>query len=158
MAWVNIEPNNNLYTYQLDLSKLANHGDACVIGGRYVDASNAVSYLYGKWGFDIVSSEPVVRGNYWTINRDYYNNHLFVIEDPSVQNTPGSIMEFSVEWKYSTGWSTDISSLNSDINSDLNFPTFILNDNGIIRIIKDKTTLQTFLSGYPYAENVEPYS
>lgn len=149
MAWVNIEQNNNVYTYQLDLSKLANHGDACVIGGRYVDNSDSISYLYGKWGFDIESPESELRGNYWTINRDYYNDFLFVLEDLSVQYTPGSVTDFSDEWKYSTRWSTDIS---NGINGDLFNPTFILNDNGIIRIIKDEKTLQTFLSRYSSAE------
>lgn len=154
MAWVNIEQNNNVYTYQLDLSKLANHGDACVIGGRHVDNSNSVSYLYGKWGFDIESPESELRGNYWTINRDYYSNYLLVLEDLSVQNTSGAMMSFPfIEWGSSTRW------MDADNNQgDLYVPTFILNDNGIIRIIKDKTTLQTFLSGYPSAENVEPAS
>lgn len=151
MAWVNIEQNNNVCTYQLDLSKLANHGDACVIGGRHVDNSDSVSYLYGKWGFDIESPESELRGNYWTINRDYYNNFLFVLEDLSVENTPSVVMNLFINWNDSTKWR------DGDNNQyDLYFPTFILNDNGIIRIIKDKTTLQTFLSGYPFAENVGP--
>lgn len=149
MAWVNIEQNNNVYTYQLDLSKLANHGDACVIGGRYVDNSNTVSYLYGKWGFDIQSSG--LRSDYWTMYRDRYGTALFVLEDLSVQYTPGVGMNLFINWNDSTKWR------DGDNNQyDLYLPTFILNDNGIIRIIKDKTTLQTFLSGYPSAENVDP--
>lgn len=153
MAWVNIEQNNNVYTYQLDLSKLANHGDACVIGGRYVDNSDSVSYLYGKWGFDVQSSE--LRGNYLTINRDYYSDRLLVLEDLSVQNTPGVVTNFSNKWKYSTDWFTGPTIDDTAEHGDLYDPTFILNDNGIIRIIKDKTTLQTFLSGYPSSDNVD---
>lgn len=147
MAWVNIEQNNNVYTYQLDLSKLANHGDVCVIGGRYVDNSDSVSYLYGKWGFDIQPSE--LRSDYWTMYRDHYGTSLFVMEDLSVENTPGTVTHFSGEWNYSTNW---YDADNDDENSLYN-PTFILNDNGIIRIIKDKTTLQKFLSGYFPEEN-----
>lgn len=146
MAWVNIERNNNVYTYQLDLSKLVNHGDACVIGGRYVDNSHSFSYLYGKWGFDVESPELELRGNYWTINRDYYSDRLLVLEDLSVQNGSSVMMSFHFnKWGNSTEW------MDADNNQgDLYVPTFILNDNGIIRIIKDKTTLQDFLSGYPF--------
>lgn len=151
MAWVNIEQNNNVYTYQLDLSKLANHGDACVIGGRYIDNSNSFSYLYGKWGFDMEPSG--LRSDYWTMYREHYSDFLLVVEDLSVQNTPGVAMNFSDGWNYGTEWFTD-PIIHDDTNSgSLSCPTFILNDNGIIRIIKDEKTLQNFLSGYFPEEN-----
>ena len=127
----------------MDLSKLANHGDACIIGGKSNNTNNTNSYFYGKWAFNINPSESGT--DYWTIIRDEQRGWMWILE-PSIQTPNGAIMNSSNSYNYSTQW------YESESQGSLYNPVIVLNDNGIIRIIKDEETLNSFLNRYPRIE------
>lgn len=147
MAWTDIENtgtgNSIINNYQLDLSKLANHGDACIIGYKDDSENDTNSYFYGKWAFNINPSESGT--DYWTIIRDEQRGWMWILE-PSIQTPNGAIMNSSNSYNYSTQW------YESESQGSLYNPVIVLNDNGIIRIIKDEETLNSFLNRYPREE------
>lgn len=145
MAWTDIENTGTgeydiINNYQLDLSKLANHGDACIIGGKSNNTNNTNSYFYGKWAFDAYPSESGT--DYWAIARDEQNGIIAILE-PSIQTPNGAEMNGNNSYSNSTQW------YESESNGPLFDPVIVLNDNGIIRIIKDEETLNSFLNRYP---------
>ena len=144
MAWIDIENTGTggyiINNYQLDLSKLANHGDACIIGGKSNNTNNTNSYFYGKWAFDAYPSESGT--DYWTMVRDEQRGIILIL-DSSVQTPNGAEINnnnSNVYW-YESGSQGALFS-----------PVIVLNDNGIIRIIKDEETLNSFLNRYPREE------
>ena len=145
MAWTEIENTGTgeysmVNNYQLDLSKLANHGDACIIG--YIDgnSNNTNSYFYGKWALDIYPAESGT--DYWTIVRDEQSGWIMIL-DPSIQTPTGAQTNTGNSYNYSAQW------YESGSQGSLYDPVIVLNDNGIIRIIKDEETLISFLNRYP---------
>ena len=145
MAWTEIEntgtgENDIVNNYQLDLSKLANHGDACIIGYKDNSSNNTNSYFYGKWAFGINPSESGT--DYWAIARDEQSGTIIIL-DPSIQTPNGAIMDTGNSYNYSTQW------YESDSQGWVYDPVIVLNDNGIIRIIKDEETSNSFLNRYP---------
>lgn len=145
MAWTDIENtgtgNDTINNYQLDLSKLANHGDACIIGNKSNNTNNTNSYLYGKWGFNMYHDSYASGTDYWTITRYEQDGTIVILEDLSIQTTSGAeIYNGSLGSVY---W------FESESEGDLVGPVIVLNDNGIIRIIKDEETLNSFLGRYP---------
>lgn len=144
MAWTDIENTGTGYdtinNYQLDLSKLTNHGDACIIGYKSNSNNYTNSYFYGKWAFDIYPAESGT--DYWAIARDEQNGWIRILE-PSIQTPNGAIINGNVSYSNSVQW------YESESQGSLYDPVIVLNDNGIIRIIKDEETLNSFLNRYP---------
>lgn len=151
MAWTDIENTgtgeyDTVNNYQLDLSKLANHGDACIIGMKSNNANNTNSYLYGKWGFDMYHDSYASGTDYWTIARNEQTGRIIILEDLSIQITNGAeIDNGSLDYISNSAYWFD----KSESEGDLIGPVMVLNDNGIIRIIKDEETLNSFLNRYP---------
>ena len=148
MAWTDIENTatgeyDTINNYQLDLSKLANHGDACIIGYKSNSNNYTNSYFYGKWAFSVHPAES--GSDYWAIVRDEQRGRIMIL-DPSIQTSDGAIMNSGNSYNYSTQW------YESESQGSLYNQVIVLNDNGIIRIIKDEETLNSFLNRYPREE------
>ena len=113
-----------LSTLNVDMSKLSNDGDACVIMTSTQGIGSC--YFYGTW----------------SINQ-YSSNAIYIEDEDS------SVDGYSLQWQPYTDYFNYENSLYCDGGSETCYSVFefclILNDGGTIKVICDKNTWTSFI-------------